>query len=304
MNKIDIVIVNWNSGIFLKKCVCSINNLENHNFVNNIIIVDNNSYDNSAQLVKNKKKVKLIFEKKNYGFAKGCNIGASYSKEKYILFLNPDCELFDDTLEKVNEFMEKKTNDYIGVCGVKMVDKDDKIVLSTSRFPSIFNIFLKSFGLDRIFKSYSMLMRDFDHESSRFVDQIIGAFFFVRKDVFDDLSGFDEDFFLYMDEVDFSLRLRKIGFQSYYLSTAKCYHEGGVSSDKNLLLRNLNFQKSRLIYGFKHFNSYEKVLLVIITFIIEPITRFIFYFCKFSFKDIKLLLITQFLLLKTFLLKK
>ena len=281
MSKIDIVIVNWNTGIFLKKCVYSINNLVNHNFVNDIIIVDNNSYDNSAQLVKNEKKVKLIFEKKNHGFAKGCNIGASYSKEKYILFLNPDCELFDDTLEKVREFMDKVKNNYIGVCGVKMVDKDDKTVISTSRFPSIFNIFLKCFGLDRIFKSYSMLMRDFDHESSRFVEQIIGAFFFVRKDVFDKLSGFDEDFFLYMDEVDFSLRLRKIGYQSFYLSTAKCYHEGGVSSDKNLLIRNFNFQKSRLIYGFKHLIFFEKILLIIITFVIEPVTRLIFIFKTF-----------------------
>ncbi len=288
METLDVVIVNWNTGKYLEDCIKSILN-QNINLIGNIIIVDNNSDDNSANNLQYlSPKIKIIFEKKNNGFARGCNIGSKFSKNKYLLFLNPDCQILENTLENVVKFITKNENQNIGICGTKMVDNLGRTVASVSRFPTLKNLLFKISGFDFLFKKQGMLMRDFDHEKSGYVDQIIGAFFLIKRELFLKLDGFDEDFFLYMDEVDLSLRVKKLGYKSYYYADGKCFHEGGVSSKKNMVQRNINVLKSRIIYARKHFSKTDILVLIFASVFFEPLFRVMFYIFKLSPSNIKI----------------
>jgi GT2 family glycosyltransferase len=120
--KISIVIVNWNTGLYLQKCLKSILKNKN-NFINKIVVVDNASTDNSHKIIPRSKKIILLKNKNNLGFARACNQGAALLKSKYILFLNPDTRLLKNTLKKVLIFMECAANSNIGICGVKMITK-------------------------------------------------------------------------------------------------------------------------------------------------------------------------------------
>jgi GT2 family glycosyltransferase len=274
MTKIDVVIVNWNTGSFLYECILSLLNY-GKDLIQDIIVVDNHSSDDSLDKIQNIDGVILIENDKNYGFAKGCNIGANYSKSDFILFLNPDARIYVNTLAICLNFYQKKENNNIGILGVKLEDEEGKINSRCSRFPSVSNIFSHALGLDRFFPSLSSFMLEFDHESTRFVDQIIGAFFMVRKETYNQIGGFDERFFLYMDEVDFSFRAKQLGYKSIYLSEAKAFHHGEVSSS-NVKDRRLFYSlRSRIQYSNKHFSKINLIFVIVLTLIIEPLARII-----------------------------
>ena len=141
MNKslLDIVIVNWNAGELLKECIDSIIKNKNKN-IGSVIVVDNASSDNSISILPdNESYIKIIYEKLNHGFGKACNIGASHSDAKYILFLNPDTVINKFSIDSAINFMNKESSENIGICGVQLKD-DNGISASCSRFPSLGNI--------------------------------------------------------------------------------------------------------------------------------------------------------------------
>jgi GT2 family glycosyltransferase len=301
MGEVDIIIVNWNSGDYLKECVASLIKF-NKKSIKKIIIVDNNSSDKSINNIPNHKLIKIIKQKKNLGFAKGCNIAAKYSNGKYILFLNPDTRLYKNSINKSLEFMENPTNAKTAIMGAKMI-KNRKISISCSYFPTFLRFFFKSVGLDMIFKKRGLFMRDFDHKTSKYVDQIIGAFFFIRKKVFLKLKGFDEKFFLFFEEVDLSLRAYNFGYNSFYNADVSCFHQGGVSTSKNQIIRDLNYHKHKIIYAKKHFGFLQTIGIIAITFTFELVARFIKCVMKFSYDDLKILFKTYYYLLEWVLFK-
>jgi GT2 family glycosyltransferase len=293
MSEVDIVIVNWNSGEFLKDSLESLIKF-NKKKIGQIIVVDNNSSDRSADILNKNNIIKIIKERKNHGFGKACNIGASHSRAEYLLFLNPDTRIFENTIKDILEFMDRKENSKIAICGAQMLDSSHNIVKSCSYFPNVSRLFFKSIGLDYFFKSKGLLMRDFDHKDSIFVDQIIGAFFLIRKEVFLKLNGFDERFFLYFEEVDLSLRSFRYGYKSFYNSKIKCFHKGGVSTDNDKVSRQKNYLISRIMYAKKHFLSRDYVMTLIITLFFEFIARFFYSLYKFSLKEFKILFLSYF----------
>ena len=291
--KIDIIIVNWNTGNYLKECVESLIKY-NTNHIGQIIIVDNNSSDQSVNSLSNNKLIKIIKEKKNNGFGKACNIGAKYSHEKYLLFLNPDTSVFADTIKNSLEFMEKYQNSKIAISGAQIVNNYGNIVKSCSYFPTASRFFFNSIGLDNLFKNKGLLMKDFDHKESIYVNQIIGAFFLIRRDVFFKLDGFDERFFLYFEEVDLSLRSYKLGYLSYFNSNIRCFHRGGISSNNDKVNRHLNYLKSKIIYAKKHFSVFNFQLTVFITVFIEFISRFFYSLLKISINGLRILILSYY----------
>ena len=295
--KISIVIVNWNTGFYLQKCLKSILKNKN-NFINKIVVVDNASTDNSHKIIPRSKKIILLKNKNNLGFARACNQGAALSKSKYILFLNPDTRLLKNTLKKVLIFMERPANSNIGICGVKMIIKKNFFAHSVSRFPTVFNMILRSIGLDIFFPNSSLLNKHFNYNKSGIVDQVIGAFFLIRSNIFKALQGFDEIFFLYMDEVDLSYRVKQMGYFTYYLHNAFCFHKGGVSSSKALAFRQFNYHKSRILYSMKYFNPFGVIIIIISTFTIEFILRFLKSLFIFPLNSFVSNLISYFLLIK------
>ena len=286
--KVDIVIVNWNTSNLLEECINSINE-SCIDIVESVIVVDNNSSDSSATRINNNYDINLniIFEKQNHGFGKSCNLGAKFSNADYILFLNADARVDKYTIQELVAFMEKKESQNIGICGPQLFNKENNVEKTCSRFPSILNQVVELFGLYFFLPKLGKRMRDFSHLESKEVDQIIGAFFLIRKPLFDELNGFDERFFLYMEEVDLSYRSNKLGYKSYFYHKAKAIHEGGGSSNNIKATRLFYGTRSRVQYALKNFNKFSLTLSIFFLIVIEPVCRILFSALKLSINQAK-----------------
>jgi N-acetylglucosaminyl-diphospho-decaprenol L-rhamnosyltransferase len=282
---IDIVIVNWNSGHFLSECISSLVEF-GEDYINRIIIVDNNSSDDSLEQLDSMDNVIIIENDKNLGFGKSCNIGASHAQSNNILFLNPDARIFEETIENSLRYINLPMNKDVGILGVKLYNQKNEVGRSCARFPNVKRLFFRSTGLEKILPRYGLFMTDFDHLSTREVDQVIGAFFLVKRDVFNKLNGFDERFFVYMEEVDFSFRAKLLGWKSIYYSEAAAFHYGGASSSKVNALRLFYNLRSRLQYSEKHFGNFSLAIIFFLTLFVEPITRIVFFLINFKIYEV------------------
>lgn len=274
---IDIVIVNWNSGNYLEKCVNTIFLNENENYLDKVFIIDNNSSDFSLDRISESEKIIIIKNKENRGFSKACNQGFKLCTASYILLLNPDTRLLNTTLLDCVHFMNKKSD--VDVLGCQLLDDNGKISHSCSRFPSPIGIFNDSTGLSKIapflFKP-GTIMTDWDHKESSYVDQVMGAFMFMHTSLFKKIGYFDEQFFVYFEEVDFSKRLNMQGGKSYFNAAIKAIHTGeGTTSNVKGYRLFLNL-RSRLLYAKKHFGIFGYFTTWFCTFFIEPFTRTFF----------------------------
>jgi len=270
---VHIVIVNWNTGDYLRECLRSIVDTKNEPFsLARVTVVDNASSDDSfARLDSFSLPLEAIRNETNRGFAAACNQGASGSSADYILFLNPDTRLFPDALARVTRFMEGPGAAGIGICGVQNVDNHGQPAISSSRFPSVRGWIGKMTGLDRLLPGVfpPHHLRPAELQESRIVDQVIGAFYFVRRELFVRLGGFDERFFLYFEEVDFALRARGVGYSSYFLKDAQVFHAGNVSSNQVREFRLYHGLRSRLLFARKQWKPWRSTVLVILTFTID-----------------------------------
>ena len=274
---LDIIIVNWNTGNQLRECLESIATANQAGFsLNRVVVVDNMSADDSLEGLDDLDlPLILIKNKENVGFAAACNQGAKGSRSDYLLFLNPDTRLFEDSLRLIVSFMQRPENEKIGICGIQLVDERGSVSRTCSRFPTPLMFFSKMLGLDRLFPRYfpSHFMSEWDHGETRELDHVIGAFFFVRRSLFKRLGGFDQRFFVYLEDLDFSLRARLSGWRSFYLANAQAYHKGGGSSELVKATRLFYSLRSRILYGYKHFGWFSATFLMAGTLFLEPLCR-------------------------------
>lgn len=287
---LSIVIVNWNTGNLLRECISSICRVKQDDFVLlDLIIVDNASTDDSLDSIDRLGvQVRIIRNAENLGFAVACNQGAAIAESEYLLFLNPDTMLCENSLTVPVAFMERKENVDIGICGIQLVDEQGSECLSHAEFPDLGGFVIRSVGLDKFFARFRHSKREMFATNPIFqkVDQVIGAFFIVRKFVFNQLKGFDERFFVYFEEVDFSLRAHKIGWASVCLTGAKCLHAEGGSSSQVKPARLFYSLRSRLLYGFKHFSLFSAIVLLVVTLVPELISRLIYSVFRRSWSDV------------------
>lgn len=274
---IHIVIVNWNTGDYLGECMRSIASAERDAVtIARVTVVDNDSSDRSANAVEDVSlPLELIRNSRNIGFAAACNRGAADSTADYLLFLNPDTRLFPDTLAAVTAFMESEQAAGIGICGVQMVDGDGGPTISCARFPTLRALFGEMTGLHRLlprlFRGHQLTAAE--TPGSQLVDQVIGAFYFVRRDLFARLGGFDERFFLYFEEVDLALRARQQGPRSYFLKEARVFHAENVSSTQVRGPRLYHSLRSRLLFVYQHWPRWQANVLVVLTLTVELTAR-------------------------------
>lgn len=284
----DIVIVNWNSGDYLFKCIKSIFSKKNDLLIDKVFIIDNNSSDSSLVQLPNHSRLDIIKNSQNLGFAKACNQGFKLSTAPYFLLLNPDTQLLDTTLQDCTAFME--ANPEIDILGCRLLNDAGETSPSCARFPTPSSMFIDCAGLSKIFPFFfkpAILMSDWDHKTSRFVDQVMGAFMFMRHSVFEKIGYFDEQFFVYSEELDFSKRLSDMGGKSYFNTDITAIHTGeGTTLSVKAYRLFLNLQ-SRLLYARKHFKYSGYLLVCFGTYFIEPFSRIFFLLFKGKFSDIK-----------------
>ena len=273
--RVAVVIVNWNSGGGLAACLESIERTTREGFeLSDVIVVDNASSDESAHIAGGES-VRWKRNTKNVGFAAACNQGAVETSGEFLLFLNPDTRLRPDALSRAVGFLERPENGAVGIVGIALEDEEGRTARRCSRFPTPRNLTARSFGLDRLWpkRFAGLVMRDWDHAETRPVDQVMGAFFLVRRAVHDTLGGFDERFFLYFEEVDYCWRARQAGWATWYVAEARAYHEGGGSS-KTIKSRRLFYSlRSRIVYAAKHFSAGRATGLLLLCLFIEPWIR-------------------------------
>jgi N-acetylglucosaminyl-diphospho-decaprenol L-rhamnosyltransferase len=277
-SSIDIIIVNWNAGPQLLECLKSIAAADRTSIqVQRVVVVDNASSDHSLPTTDIAGlPVTIIQNKENRGFARACNQGARGSAADYLLFLNPDTSLTAGSLMQPIGFMERPENHRIGIVGIQLLDSAGRIAPTCARFPTPGRFFSMMLGLDRALPSLfpSHFMLEWDHRQSREVDQVMGAFFLIRRCLYDAVDGFDERFFVYFEEVDLSLRARAAGWRTFYLSTVHAYHHGSEQVRKRMQPTRLFYSlRSRILYAYKHFNIGAATVVAVGTLFIEPMSR-------------------------------
>jgi len=275
---LDIVIVNWNSGPLLAACLDSIQASPDARLVRGIFVVDNNSRDGSWDVsCSGPVPVHLLCNSTNRGFAAACNQGANAGEAEFVLFLNPDSELLPGSLSTPLETLQSPDAEGIGVCGIQLLDERGKVARSCSRLPTWRSMAAMALRLSGVSKRWfpPHFLKEWDHAETRVVDQVIGAFFLVRRSQFDALGGFDERFFVYFEEVDLCLRMRQHGFKTLYLATAQAIHAGAGCSSQVRARALFYSLRSRLQFARKHFTGPQAALVCLLTLVAEPLIRLV-----------------------------
>jgi GT2 family glycosyltransferase len=268
---LSIIIVNYNGLGFLHKCIDSIIKYLHPPYIEaalkfEIIIVDNASTDGSAVFIKEnflKSKgdfVKLIESGENSGFSKGSNLGAGAALGDFLLFLNPDTEFVQGGFDGIIAFYKQKSDTgKVGAIGARIVNDDGSIQLSCRSFPTLSRQFYESWFLSKVFAKSkvfgSYFMSYWDHEETRKVDWLSGAFLFLKKETFFSACSFSEKYFMYSEDTDICLKLAKAGFSNYYFKSYTVKHLDAETAGRDMGLREAQIWKSRKIYFTENYSK-------------------------------------------------
>ncbi len=255
---LSVIIVNYNVKYFLEQClyavVKSCTNLDAE-----IFVVDNNSSDNSeAYLEKKFPGVKFKWNKTNPGFAKANNSVLAETKGEHILFLNPDTIIPEDCLEKCLSFFEKQKD--CGALSVRMIDGSGKYLKESKRsFPTPSASFFKMSGLSALFPESRIFAKyyagNLEEMKINEVDVLPGAFMMCSSIVLKKVKGFDEDFFMYGEDIDLSYRMQKEGFKNFYFPETSIIHYKGESTQKRSPGYIKHFYSAMLLFVSKHYKE-------------------------------------------------
>ena len=266
---LDIVIVNWNTRSLLGDCLTG---LLADDFVRTtcrIVVVDNASSDDSFKAAEGvSDNVHLTRLEANLGFGMACNIGAASGAAPYILFLNPDTTLPEAVVGDSVAYLAPREG--LGALGIRLIGEDGATQRSCTRFPTLRSLCADMLGLSRlggVFRGYRL--HDWAHDATRRVDHVIGAYYLVRRDLFDRLGGFDERFFVYLEDLDLSRRIAGEGLAIEYVAELAAEHIGGGSSSQILDKRLYYSVESRWLYAAKHLGTGSAVVVVLVTLLAE-----------------------------------
>ena len=273
--QLSVIILNYNVRYFLEQCVLSVQEALS-NIDGEIIVVDNNSLDASCQMMKTRfPNVKLIENKTNSGFPKGNNIGVAEAKGDYICILNPDTVVSEDTFEKILAFAEKQSD--LGIVGCKLIDGTGNFLPESKRgIPTPWVAFTKITGLYHFFPKNKLFnqyyAQDLNENETGKVAILVGAFMVMKRDLYSDLKGFDENCFMYSDDIDLSYRALLQGKSNYYFHETSVIHYKGESTVKDKLYMK-RFQEAMNFFYKKHFkvsvffSLFMKIGIVFFSFI-------------------------------------
>ena len=268
MIDVSVIIVNYNVKDLVDNCIASIYKSNNASHSLEIFLVDNNSVDGSAGHIElSYPEVKVIRNNKNLGFSKANNIALRQAKGKYVLILNPDTVLEEGTFSKLISFVE--SNEKTGAVTSKLILADGKLDKACKRsFPKLSVALPRMLGLSklfpksRIFGKYNLTYLD-ENETAE-VEAICGAFMFMPKAVIDETGYFDEDYFMYGEDLDLCYRIKEKGYRIFYFPSVTTIHLKGESTRKTRFSYVNNFYGAMRIFVRKNFSHASRILLVIL----------------------------------------
>ena len=272
---VHVVIVNWNSGAQLRECLQSFAAVADDGVAVRVTVVDNASTDGSREGLEAAVPLDVVRNADNRGFGAACNQGAAGSDAEFLLFLNPDTRLMPRSFSEPERYLLARENESVGIVGIQLMDADGQIARNTARAPTAWSMLGNSVGLDRLVPRLfpPHFVAEWAHDETRTVDQVMGAFFFVRRSVFEALGGFDERFFVYYEDLDLSVRARARGWSSVYLATARAFHRGQGTTEGATARRTFYFCRSRILYARKHFGALGALAVTLATLVVEPLAR-------------------------------
>lgn len=262
--QLSIIIVNYNGLKYLSSCIGSIVKHIKTNY--EIIIVDNASTDNSVQFLKEnyQNDIIIIESKINLGFSKGNNLGASHAKGNTILLLNNDTILLTDLDKAIKKLNQKQ----IGAIGIKMLGKVNEYRLSAGYFPSP----LRLLKLKSLYKTNQGFYKGVFLQEFYDVDWIEASFLLIKKEVWNSIKGFDEDYFMYVEDIDLCKRILNNNYKVIYMTSLAYIHYGGYGESREQLLK-----EGLIKYAKKHFNYLARplaLLSITLNFKVKKIKRF------------------------------
>jgi N-acetylglucosaminyl-diphospho-decaprenol L-rhamnosyltransferase len=229
MSDISVILVSYNTIELTKKALGHLF-ASSHNYEMEVFIIDNDSKDHSADILRREyPNITLIENKKNVGFGRANNQALPYINSRYLLLLNTDAFVEQDTIAKTVQYMD--AHPQCGILGVKFLGRDGELQPSCRYFPTPWNIFLNRTGLKRIFKRAKMVDdMSWDHASVRDCDWVPGCYFLVRKKAIDQIGLFDPRYFLYYEEIDLCFAAKRAGWHVTYFPYTSVVHLGGESA--------------------------------------------------------------------------
>ncbi|MFA6468661.1 MAG: glycosyltransferase [Bacteroidota bacterium] len=252
---ISVVIVNYNVREFLNNALISLfKALEGYS--SEVFVVDNASDDGSVELIqKNFPRVKLIANSANAGFAKANNQALALASGKYLLLLNPDTLVQEDTFEKLIEFFTSHPD--AGMVGCKILNPDGSLQLPCRRsFPTPWTAFTKTFGLSALFPKSKLFARYnltyLDPDQTYEVDAVSGSFMMITREVYQRIGGLDEKFFMYGEDLDWCFRVQQSGWKVYYVPTTSIVHYKGESTKRSDIDELKVFYNAMRLFVRKH----------------------------------------------------
>ena len=255
---LSIIIVNYNVRYFLEQCLHSVLKAL-QNIEAEIFVVDNNSTDDSLSYLKPKfPDVRFIENSVNGGFGKACNLGLRESKGEYVLFLNPDTIVAEDSFIKCIRFFE--SHPHCGALGVKMIDGSGSFLKESKRaFPSPLTSLFKLAGLSFLFPKSKFFSRyhlgHLDKDQNHEADVLAGAFLMTKRGLLEQIGSFDEAFFMYGEDVDLSYRIQKAGYKNYYFAETTIIHFKGESTKRGSFNYVRMFYQAMMIFVKKHYGG-------------------------------------------------
>jgi GT2 family glycosyltransferase len=254
--QLSVIILNYNVRYFVQQCILSVQKALK-DIDSEIIVVDNASADDSCAMIKEYfPEVVLIENKENSGFPKGNNIGVEHAKGKYICILNPDTVVSEDTFIKLLDFAQTRPN--LGITGCKFIDGTGNFLPESKRnVPTPKVSLLKMLGKDDLYYANHLS----ENQSGK-VSVVTGAFMFLEKKKYLSLKGFDEDFFMYGEDIDLCYRAEKAGLENYYFADTTIIHYKGESTTKDKIYLKRFYGAMKIFYK-KHFPTnilFDKII--------------------------------------------
>lgn len=260
-NSISIILVNYNGAEILPECLYSLEKYINKNN-SEIIVVDNNSQDNSIDIIENQfPNIKLMKLPKNVGFGAGNNVGAKIATGEFLFLLNTDTILIENTPQLLSNYLHQ--NEDVGVVGSRITFKDGSYQLSCGNLPNIIIEFIDKirYSLDKKWHSIFSTLYDKQYSSVQEVGWVTGASLMIRRDIFEKLGGFDESFFMYFEDKDICKRVHDTGFKVIYYPKTSLIHLLGGSSQSMKKSVNSYYRDSQVYYYQKHLERFQTEIL-------------------------------------------